>query len=74
MGLRPVQAFPRDNSLSGTQIIDFKISSNNKWLLITGIKKGAAGGIDGNMQLYSVAKGLAAPCRHGHLCRYQDQR
>ena len=57
----PVQAFERHGSLGGTQIIDFQISSNNKWLLLVGIKKGQAGGIDGNMQLYSVTKKVSQP-------------
>jgi clathrin heavy chain len=61
----PVQAFERHGSLSGTQVIDFQISSNNKWLLLVGIKKGNNGGIDGNMQLYSVSKKVSQPLQ-GH--------
>ena len=57
----PVQAFERHDSLGGTQIIDFQISSNNKWLLLVGIRKGQTGGIDGNMQLYSVTKKVSQP-------------
>ena len=67
----PVQAFPRDASLGGAQIIDFQISSNNKWLLLVGIRKGAAGGIDGNMQLYSVAKKVSQPLT-GHAGAFAD--
>lgn len=68
---QPRQIFERHASLNGAQIIDFQIASNNKWLLLTGIRKGSQGGVDGNMQLYSVAKRVSQPLQ-GHAGTFTD--
>jgi clathrin heavy chain len=53
----PVKLFDRHQSLAeGVQIINYQVSSDKKWCLLMGIKAGAGGVIDGQMQLYSVDK------------------
>mmetsp|Transcript_10294 Transcript_10294/g.24653 ORF Transcript_10294/g.24653 Transcript_10294/m.24653 type:complete len:1703 (-) Transcript_10294:71-5179(-) len=51
----PVKMFDRDASLEGTQIINYQTSVDSKWLMVVGIKGGAAG-VEGAMQLYSVER------------------
>ena len=49
---------------AGPQVISYQVSGDKKWLLLVGIKKGA-GGIEGQMQLYSVEKKISQPLK-GH--------
>jgi len=53
----PVKLFDRHQSLAdGVQIINYQVSGDGKWCLLMGIKAGAGGMIDGQMQLYSIDK------------------
>jgi clathrin heavy chain len=53
----PQKVFDRHQSLAeGVQIINYQVSGDAKWCLLMGIKAGANGSIDGQMQLYSVDK------------------
>ena len=52
---KPKKIFQKIPSLSGCQIINYVASSDLKWLLLSGIKKGSSG-IEGKMMLYSVEK------------------
>ncbi len=53
----PQKVFDRHADLGpAVQVIGYSLSSDEKWGLLIGISKGATGGINGNMQLYSVEK------------------
>ena len=53
----PQKVFDRHASLAaGNQIINYQVSGDSKWSLLIGISAGAAGTIQGNMQLYSAEK------------------
>lgn len=53
----PQKIFDRHASLSsGTQIIDYDVSPDGKWMLLIGISQGEGGRIVGNMQLYSAER------------------
>ena len=53
---KPKKVFSKIPSLSGCQVINYVASSDLKWLLLSGIKKGSNGSIEGKMMLYSVEK------------------
>jgi clathrin heavy chain len=50
---KPAKVFDRDEKLSGAHILGYKISPDEKWMSVYGIKKGPTGSVDGCMQLYS---------------------
>ena len=52
---KPKKMFQKIPAISGCQIINYVASSDLKWLLLSGIKKGS-NGIEGQMMLYSVEK------------------
>lgn len=61
----PVKMFDRHQSIGpSTQIINYQVSPDGKWCLLGGISQGA-GGINGNMQLYSIEKKVSQPLQ-GH--------
>uniref|UniRef100_A0A7S3Q7D3 Clathrin heavy chain n=1 Tax=Chaetoceros debilis TaxID=122233 RepID=A0A7S3Q7D3_9STRA len=61
----PVKLFDRHASLGpNSQIINYCLSPDSKWALLGGISAGA-GGINGNMQLYSLEKKVSQPLQ-GH--------
>ena len=61
----PVKIFDRHPSIgANTQIINYQVSPDGKWCLLGGISAGA-GGINGNMQLYSIEKKVSQPLQ-GH--------
>ena len=53
---KPKKMFQKIPALSGCQVINYVGSSDLKWLLLSGIKKGSNGAIEGKMMLYSVEK------------------
>jgi clathrin heavy chain len=57
----PVKMFDRNAAITtGTQIINYQVSNDNKWCLLCGISAGGAPGvINGTMQLYSVEKSVS---------------
>jgi clathrin heavy chain len=48
-----------------TQIINYQVSPDTKWCLLGGISASPAGGVAGNMQLYSLEKKVSQPLQ-GH--------
>lgn len=61
----PVKVFDRHQTIGpSTQIINYQVSPDGKWCLLGGISQGA-GGINGNMQLYSIEKRVSQPLQ-GH--------
>jgi clathrin heavy chain len=65
---------PRSFSAS-PQIIDYAASPDFKWLMVVGIKAGAAGGpAEGAMQLYSVEKKVSQPLASHAGCFHVSNR
>jgi clathrin heavy chain len=54
----PLKIFDRHAGLAGTQIINYRADSTQKWLLLVGIAQ-KEGRIAGAMQLYSVEKAVS---------------
>lgn len=61
----PVKVFERHERLSACQIINYQASPDGEWLLLMGIKRGVGEAVDGEMQLYSVQRGVSQ-CLQGH--------
>jgi len=62
----PVKVFDRHASIGANcQIINYQISPDKKWLLLGGISARPGGGVNGNMQLYSLEKKVSQPLQ-GH--------
>jgi len=62
----PVKMFDRHPTIgANTQIINYQVSPDTHWCLLGGISAGAGGGVNGNMQLYSVEKKVSQPLQ-GH--------
>ena len=56
----PQKIFDRTANLAGNQVINYKLSEDEKWAVLIGIAPGAADRpqlVKGNMQLYSIAQG-----------------
>jgi len=66
----PVKIFDRHASLNDTQIINYKVSPDEKWMVLIGIKSDATTGqIVGAMQLYSKEKNVSQPIP-GHAASF----
>lgn len=66
----PAKVFDRHPTLgANTQIINYRVSPDNKWCLLGGISAGAGGAVNGNMQLYSIEKKLSQPLQ-GHAASF----
>mmetsp|Transcript_18983 Transcript_18983/g.34166 ORF Transcript_18983/g.34166 Transcript_18983/m.34166 type:complete len:1741 (-) Transcript_18983:249-5471(-) len=62
----PVKVFDRHPTIgANTQIINYQVSPDAKWCLLGGISAGQGGGVNGNMQLFSVEKKVSQPLQ-GH--------
>jgi len=62
----PVKMFDRHPTIGpNSQIINYQVSPDSKWCLLGGISANPAGGVAGNMQLYSVEKKVSQPLQ-GH--------
>jgi hypothetical protein len=57
----PVKVFDRNPAVTdGCQIINYQVSEDSKWSLLCAISAGAVPGeINGNMQLFSIEKGVS---------------
>ena len=64
----PVKMFDRHATLADTQIIQYKTDASCKWLLLTGIAA-KDNRVVGQMQLYSVDKGVTQPME-GHTAAF----
>jgi clathrin heavy chain len=66
----PSKMFDRHATLGPqTQIINYRVSPDNKWCVLGGISAGAGGAVNGNMQLYNVDKKLSQPLQ-GHAATF----
>merc|ERR1719253_786169 len=62
----PAKVFDRHPTIgASTQIINYQVSPDDQWCLLGGISAGPQGGVNGNMQLYSVEKKVSQPLQ-GH--------
>jgi len=66
----PVKMFDRHASLNGCQIINYRVNSDEKWLLLVGISA-QQGRVVGAMQLYSKERGVSQPIE-GHAASFAD--
>eukprot|EP00980_Cylindrotheca_fusiformis_P020304 scaffold7344_cov145-Cylindrotheca_fusiformis.AAC.2 len=66
----PVKMFDRHATLGpNTQIINYKVSPDQKWCLLGGISAGAGGVVNGNMQLFNVDRKVSQPLQ-GHAASF----
>lgn len=54
----PVKMFERSPNLSGNQIINYRVSDDEQWMVVVGISQ-KEGRVAGSMQLYSKARGIS---------------
>ena len=54
----PVKVFERNANLAGCQIINYRVSDDEKWMVIVGISQ-KDGRVAGTMQLYSKDRGIS---------------
>ena len=68
----PVKVFDRHPTLNDTQIINYKTSADEKWMVLIGIKsEPGTNRIIGAMQLYSKEKNVSQPIE-GHAASFAD--
>jgi len=66
----PVKIFERNSSLAGSQIISYKVNSEDKWMSLIGISQ-QGGRVVGNMQLYSKDRAVSQPIE-GHASAFAE--
>ncbi|KAI9865995.1 MAG: hypothetical protein M1813_001962 [Trichoglossum hirsutum] len=64
----PVKVFERNNNLSGCQIINYRVSEDEKWMVVVGISQ-QQGRVVGAMQLYSKDRGISQAIE-GHAAAF----
>ncbi|KAJ3372990.1 hypothetical protein HDU91_001672 [Kappamyces sp. JEL0680] len=64
----PVKVFDRHASLAGSQIINYKASADEKWMVVIGISA-QQGRVVGNMQLFNKDRGVSQPLE-GHAASF----
>ncbi|TPX47357.1 hypothetical protein SeMB42_g00049 [Synchytrium endobioticum] len=67
---QPVKMFDRHSTLAGSQIINYRVNSEEKWLLLIGISA-QEGRVVGNLQLYSRDRGVSQPLE-GHAASFAE--
>ena len=70
----PAKVFDRHASLAGAQIINYRVSADEKWLVLVGISGNTAPGafkVKGSMQLYSRERGVSQPIE-GHAASFAE--
>ncbi len=72
----PAKVFDRHVSLQGTQIINYRASADEKWLVLVGISGNTSGApnafrVKGSMQLYSRDRGVSQPIE-GHAAAFAE--
>ncbi|KAL1920539.1 uncharacterized protein VTP21DRAFT_916 [Calcarisporiella thermophila] len=69
---QPTKIFDRHVNLSGCQIINYRVNSDEKWMLLSGISA-RDGRVVGAMQLYSKDRGVSQPIE-GHAGAFAEIR
>ena len=70
----PQKVFDRHASLAGAQIINYRATPDEKWLVLVGISGNTAPGgfkVKGAMQLYSRERGVSQPIE-GHAAAFAE--
>ncbi|KAJ3163550.1 hypothetical protein HDU86_000131 [Geranomyces michiganensis] len=67
---QPQKMFDRHTNLVGSQIINYRVSADEKWLLLIGISA-QQGRVVGNMQLYSKERAVSQPLE-GHAGAFAE--
>jgi len=71
----PTKIFDRHATLAGAQIINYRVSADEKWLVLVGISGNttnpAAFKVKGSMQLYSRDRGVSQPIE-GHAASFAE--
>ncbi|KAL7270849.1 Clathrin heavy chain [Rhizina undulata] len=68
----PVKVFDRHMSLQGCQIINYRVNSDEKWMVVVGISQ-SQGRVVGSMQLYSRDRGISQAIE-GHAAAFAELR
>ena len=68
----PQKMFDRNQNLSGCQIINYRVSEDEKWMVVVGISQ-PQGRVVGNMQLYSKDRGISQAIE-GHAASFGTLR
>ncbi|KAF2857775.1 clathrin heavy chain [Piedraia hortae CBS 480.64] len=58
--IAPSRVFERNQKLNGCQIIDYRVSEDEKWMVVVGISQ-QQGRVVGASQLHSVERGMGQP-------------
>lgn len=73
----PVKVFDRHVSLAGNQIINYRVTKDEKWLVLVGISSNTTNPngfkVKGAMQLYSRERGVSQPIE-GHAASFAELR
>jgi len=73
----PVKVFDRHASLAGNQIINYRVTPDEKWLVLVGISSNTSNPagfkVKGAMQLYSKERGVSQPIE-GHAASFAELR
>jgi len=64
----PSKMFERNQNLAGNQIISYRVSDDEKWMVVVGITQ-SQGRVVGNMQLYSKERGISQAIE-GHAAAF----
>jgi clathrin heavy chain len=71
----PVKVFDRHASLAGNQIINYRVTPDEKWLVLVGISSNTNNPngfkVKGAMQLYSKERGVSQPIE-GHAASFAE--
>ena len=71
----PQKVFDRHATLAGCQIINYRTSADEKWMVVVGISSNAANmtafKVKGAMQLYSRERGVSQPIE-GHAAAFAE--
>jgi clathrin heavy chain len=71
----PQKVFDRHAALAGTQIINYRISADEKWMVLIGISGNTANPsafkVKGSMQLYSHERGVSQLIK-GHTAAFAE--
>ncbi|CAG8432851.1 7339_t:CDS:10 [Diversispora eburnea] len=67
--LQPTKIFERHSSLANSQIINYRVNSDEKWMVLVGIAAAEKTRVAGYMQLYSKEKSVSQPIE-GHATAF----
>lgn len=65
----PIKMFDRHDSLSNSQVINYRSDPSEEWLVLIGISAQEGGRVGGNLQLYSVTKKISQAIE-GHAAAF----